>query len=138
MSYDLMVFDPAAAPAGRDAFMEWYDRQTEWEEDHDYQDPTVSAPILQAWMAEMVLQLPSWDQIDDEDQYDGPNASEYNTGKSIIYIAFSWSNAELAHELTFQLAKKHRLGFFDIGAPGADVWMPTPDGGYAVAHREGD
>jgi hypothetical protein len=34
MSYDLMVFDPAAAPRERDDFLRWYDAQTEWTEGH--------------------------------------------------------------------------------------------------------
>ena len=36
MSYDLMVFDPAAAPAGRSAFIAWYQTQTDWDAEHDY------------------------------------------------------------------------------------------------------
>ena len=44
MSYDLMVFDPEAAPVDRHAFMEWYEAQAEWSEDHSYDDPSVSTP----------------------------------------------------------------------------------------------
>ena len=29
MSYDLMVFEPAKAPAARKEFMAWYEKQTE-------------------------------------------------------------------------------------------------------------
>jgi len=39
MSYDLMVFVPEAAPEGREAFMQWYDKLTEWGEGHDYKSP---------------------------------------------------------------------------------------------------
>ena len=51
MSYDLMVFDPEAAPLDRDAFMRWFEHQAEWSEDHDYDDPAVSTPALRAWFA---------------------------------------------------------------------------------------
>jgi len=48
MSYDLMVFDPAAAPAGREAFMEWYDQQTEWADGHSPDDPARCTSGLRA------------------------------------------------------------------------------------------
>ena len=51
MSYDLMVFDPAVAPREAEAFLQWYDAQTEWNETHDYDDPKGSVPALQAFFA---------------------------------------------------------------------------------------
>ena len=51
MSYDLMVFDPAAAPREREEFMQWYDAQTEWAEDHECDDPAVTTPALRACMS---------------------------------------------------------------------------------------
>jgi hypothetical protein len=48
MSYDLMVLDPAAAPAGRESFMEWYDQQAEWAESHSYDNPARCTPGLRA------------------------------------------------------------------------------------------
>jgi hypothetical protein len=49
MSYDLMVFAPEAAPAKRPALLDWYDGQTEWEDDIAYADRAVSAPALKAF-----------------------------------------------------------------------------------------
>ena len=34
MSYDLMVFNPNKIPKSKSEFMNWYGRQTEWEEEH--------------------------------------------------------------------------------------------------------
>jgi len=42
MSYDLMVFDPTVAPRACKDFMAWYKQQTQWSEDHGYDDPKVS------------------------------------------------------------------------------------------------
>ena len=42
MSYDLMAFEISKAPKDREEFFKWYDKQTEWEEDHDYEDINVS------------------------------------------------------------------------------------------------
>ena len=47
MSYDLMVFEQTKAPKTKTEFMEWYRRQTEWGEEHDYQTIGVSSPSLQ-------------------------------------------------------------------------------------------
>jgi hypothetical protein len=49
MSYDLSVFDPDAAPKERELFIEWFNTLTNWEEDHDYDDPAVSTSKLRAW-----------------------------------------------------------------------------------------
>ena len=53
MSYDLMVFEETKAPATKKEFMEWYEKQIEWEEEHDYQTINVSSPALQNWFMEM-------------------------------------------------------------------------------------
>ena len=39
MSYDLLVFDPIAAPRGRTEFMIWYRQLVKWEEERDYNSP---------------------------------------------------------------------------------------------------
>ena len=38
MSYDLMAFEIFKAPKDKEEFFKWYDKQSEWEEDHDYDD----------------------------------------------------------------------------------------------------
>lgn len=46
MSYDLMVFEVSKTPKTQEEFLEWYDNQTEWEEDHDYEDPEITSSAL--------------------------------------------------------------------------------------------
>ena len=58
MSYDLMVFEKTKAPRTKKEFMEWYEKQTEWGEDHDYQTIGVASPALQSWFMEMKETFP--------------------------------------------------------------------------------
>ena len=37
MSYDLMVFEKTKAPTTKKEFIAWYEKQTEWGEEHDYE-----------------------------------------------------------------------------------------------------
>ncbi|WP_313344979.1 hypothetical protein [Stenotrophomonas sp.] len=125
MSYDLMVFDPAVAPRDAAAFLEWYDAQTEWNETHEYDDPAVSGPALQAWFSAIIEHFPplSGPLADDED--DRPQVTDYSVGNHVIYASFADDVAEEAHGLVQVLANTHQLGFFDVSGDGAIVF---PDG----------
>jgi len=137
MSYDLMVFEPSAAPSGRQPFMEWYRQQTEWGEGHDYNDPAVSTPALKAWFLDIIQSFPplngplsSADLPEDED-----SVTDYSVGRSVIYCGFARSKSGAAHKKVVELAQKHGVGFFDVSSNGAEVWLPK-DGKLSLAHRE--
>lgn len=134
MSYDLMVFDPDASPTARDGFMDWYDQQTQWAEDHSYDNPEVCTPELRAWFLELVEEYPVMNGPHASDDFDNPKLSDYSIGKSVIYIAFSWSVADNAYQSVFNLAKKHRVGFFDVSATNSQVWMPDSEHEYVCVH----
>ena len=136
MSYDLMVFDPAAAPKGREAFLEWYDKQSEWEEPHRYDDPAVSSAALRAWFMEMIEAFPALNgphRKRDLPEDEG-TLTDYSVGESVICAAFSWSKAEVAYEVMFRLAEKHRVGLFNASSDRAEVWLPGPSGRLLLAH----
>jgi hypothetical protein len=57
MSYDLMVFEPEAAPKNHDGFMEWYFGLTKWN-DGPYDDPARTSARLRAWVKEMQRTFP--------------------------------------------------------------------------------
>ncbi len=130
MSFDLMVFETAAAPKKKDEFMEWYDRQTEREEDHDYMSAAVASPALQDWYMEMKETFPPMDG-DDAPDMDSLSAeaedflTDYSIGREVIYAAFSWGKAGEAYELACKLAQKHGVGFFDVSGDGGII---LPDG----------
>jgi hypothetical protein len=96
MSYDLMVFDPKDPPTDREGFMAWFDRQALWDEEHSYDNPNVSTPELRSWFLEMIKQFPAMNGPYASDDVDDPKISDYSIGKSAIYVALAWSQAETA------------------------------------------
>jgi hypothetical protein len=128
MSYDLMVFDPEAAPKDRESFMKWYWEQVEWSEPHGYGDPSVSTSNLQAWYTEIIAEFPNMNGPDvddiDEDEEGASNFTDYSLGQSVIYAAFAWSVADRAYEVMRSLAIKHQVGFFDVSADEGEILFP--------------
>lgn len=125
-----MVFAPDAAPAKkRGPFLDWYDQQSEWEEDHDYDDPAVCAPALKAFYEDIVREFPA--QTED----DGPG-TDYTIGRALIYMTFEWERIDEAHATVFRLAAAHNLGFFDVSSDLAETWLPDAKGGLYIAHSD--
>lgn len=131
MSYDLMVFEKKKAPQTKKDFLDWYEQQIEWNEDHDYQTIQVSSPALQNWFMEMKDTFPPMDgeyapdpDLLDEDEDLELHTVEYSIGHDVIYISFSYSTMEEAYELTRKLATKHDVGFFDVSSEDGDIILP--------------
>lgn len=59
MSYDLMAFESDKAPKKYKDFLRWYDEQTEWNGEHDYNNPSLASDSLQGWYGEMVQTFPN-------------------------------------------------------------------------------
>lgn len=130
MSYDLMVFALDVAPAKKRApFLDWYDQQTEWDDDHGYNDSALCTPALRAFHADIVQAFPA--QTED----DGPG-TDYTIGPSLIYMTFGWDSIDSVHETVSKLAAKHGLGFFDVSSDLAEVWLPDGKGGLYIAHSD--
>ena len=131
MSYDLMVFERTKAPTTKKEFMAWYEKQMEWEEEHDYQTISVSSPALQNWFMEMKEKFPPMngeyapndDALDDDENLE-LHMVDYSIGYNVIYAAFSWSVADEAYELMRSLAQKHKVGFFDVSGDDDDIILP--------------
>ncbi|MEH6461766.1 hypothetical protein [Chitinimonas sp. JJ19] len=138
MSYDLMVFASEAAPKDREAFLAWYDEQSEWEEAHSYDNPEVSTPALRAWFLEMIQAYPAMNGpfSSTDQQEDEVSVTDYSVGCSVIYSAFQWPQAEQAYVAMFSLAGKHGVGFFNVSSDKAEVWLPDGKGGLSLAHSD--
>ena len=137
MSYDLMVFAPGAAPKDRNGFMAWYSTVVEWGEDHGYDDPVVCVAPLAAWFHDIRADFPPMNgPLAPVDDFDNPKLTDYSVGRQAIYAAFAWSQMRPARRAMFDLAKRHRLGFFDTSADDGQVWLPTLFG-YRLAHGLG-
>jgi hypothetical protein len=143
VSYDLLVFHPGAAPKEREAFLCWWKEQAKWPEGHGYDDPAVSTPALRAWFLEAIATFPAMNgpyARPDDARPEETQASEadYSVGTNVIYTAFAWSKAEQARELTFALAAKHGLGFFDASSALSGVWLPDGAGALVLQHVDAD
>ncbi|MFI0431264.1 hypothetical protein [Mariniflexile sp. HMF6888] len=124
MSYDLMVFRKEAAPNTRTDFMKWYQDQTEWMEEHSYDDPSNTSTELRSWFMEMIQTFPVMNGPFASGDDDNPNVSDYSVGKDVIYVAFAWSLAEEAYKTMLKLAEKHGVGFFDVSSNNGDIFFP--------------
>jgi hypothetical protein len=119
-----MVFEATAAPRDREEFLAWYDQQTEWSEDHGYDDPVVSSPALRAWFMEMIESFPAMNGPYAGDHEDDSKVTDYSVGKDVIYAAFAWSQAQNAFPTVVRLAEKHEVGFFDVSGEDGAVVFP--------------
>lgn len=124
MSYDLMVFEPAAAPASKAEFLTWYEKQTEWTEGHGYDDPAVTTPKLRQWYEAMAADFPPLNGPDASEDLDDPTVSDYSVGQSVIYVAFAWSQAEAAYKAVRAAAEAAGVGFFNASGSDAEIWLP--------------
>ncbi len=131
MSYDLMVFEKTKAPAVKKDFMAWYERQAEWNEEHDYTTIGVSSEALQNWFMEMKETFPPMNgeyapdlKLLDENEKLESYLTDYCIGQDVIYAAFAWSVADEAYELMRSLARKHNVGFFDVSGENEDIILP--------------
>lgn len=129
MSYDLMVFERTKAPQMRKEFLVWYGNETEWSEEHDYNDPAVTSSALRNWYEEMTKTFPNMnapdapeEELEDEDAE--AHLTDYCIGHNVIYVAFSWSVAEEAYKQMKSLAQKHGVGFYDVSSDDGDIILP--------------
>lgn len=127
MSCDLMVFAPEKAPKSKSKFMEWYEEQTEWEEEHSYDDPKVSSEALKNWFLDMIKEFPALNGPYASNDIDDTKITDYAVGRHVIYAAFRWSEAEYAYSKMIELAEKHKVGFFEASGSG-DIFFPNIDG----------
>lgn len=125
MGYNLMIFEPSAAPTERGPFLAWYEQQVDWNDTDDYDDYEATTPRLRAFFLDMVATHPpisgplAADEPDDSDI----RLTDYSIGRDIIYFGGSWKNADNALALALQLAEKHGLGVFDTTSE--VVWLPA-------------
>lgn len=131
-----MVFDPKSPPSDRAGFIGWYRGQTQWKEGHSYDNPDVCTPELRAWFLEMISLYPAMNGPYASRDVDNSKVTDYSVGRSVIYAAFAWSEAEAAFKTMSRLAEKHRVGFFDVSSKNGGVWLPDSVGNYSFVHGE--
>jgi len=85
----------------------------------------------------MLKQYPALNGPYASDDVDNPKVTDYSVGKSVIYAAFGWSQADDALNTMFELAAKHGAGFFDVSGDNGGVWVPDSAGNYSCIHGDG-
>lgn len=136
MSYDLAVFNPEAAPADRENFLTWYEEQTEWEDDRDYDSPDGADEKIRSWFLDMIKKFPAMNGPYADDDSDDSLTTDYSIGKDFAYAGFAWSQAEEAFSTAIELAEKHGLGFFAASDDDGAVWSFSGSGEYVCMHKE--
>ena len=105
--------------------MVWFNNQTEWEEDHNYDDPEVASKEMRTWFLEMIETFPAMNGPYAHDDVNNSKMTDYSIGKDVVYAAFAWSEAENAYPKMLELAEKHRVGFFDVSANEGNIFFPS-------------
>jgi hypothetical protein len=138
LSYDLAVFEPRPELRYREAFESWYDATEEYGEDGSNNDPAQATAPLQAWFHEMrehFVPLNGPFALDDLNDPRQDKAADYNFGPDLIYVTFSWGQAEEAYGKCLELAAKHGVGFLDASGADGAAWFPSSSGALEIAHQ---
>ena len=127
MSYDLLVFEPTAAPRTREEFRVWWLAQSEWSEGHSYDDASVTSERLKLWYQDIEAEWPCLNgPCFQERNLDSPKLTDYSIGKVVIYACFAWTEAENAYPVVRALAVKHGVGFYDVSGDEGDGEIHFP------------
>lgn len=143
MSYDVLVFEPFAAPRDHAAFMSWYTDLTRWDGPYASNNPDICTPKLKQFFDTVIKDFPPLDgpfapsrlQIKGFTPslaqkllgkkpiagIDELTLSEYTCTPHAIYISFAWPYAQPAYESVIASALAANVGFFDVSATKGDV-----------------
>jgi hypothetical protein len=137
MSYDLAVFDPRLELRDRTSFEAWYDERTEWEDGLNYDNPENASTALRAWFHEIRQTFRPINgplSRDGAGEKVGDRFADYTIARDIIYVAFSWDDAEFAHAKVKELAAKHGVGFLDASSMDGAAWFPASESSLELVH----
>jgi len=108
--------------------MAWYGKQTQWDEPHGYDNPEIPSLALQSWFSDVIKTYPPMNGPLRSDDFDDLKVTDFSLGRSVIYAAFAWSEAEDAYKHVKNLAAMHGVGFFDASGDEADIFVPKLKG----------
>lgn len=124
MSYDILAFDPSAAPSADEAVLDWYRQQAEWLEQHSYDDPSLTTPKLRAFYRDLIKVFPPMSGPDARaDDCDAD--TDYAIGQDILYVSFRWAKADPARDTFIRLAVVHGVGVCEVSESLAAIHRPA-------------
>ena len=114
MSYDILIFEPAAV-SDKD-FPQWWKRVSRWEEPHDYDTTEGSTPAIRSIYRDLIRAFPPFNGPDalsetdlEEREIEGLPVADYTIGADYIYISVGWSDANALVKIVGQMAWTQRL-----------------------------
>jgi hypothetical protein len=132
VSYDLLVFDPAAAPRERAAFNAWYKALMESSDGETAFELSTTSTKLQTWYHAMIADWPDMQNLSDneidDDEFDHDRVTGYSFAKYAIYLDFRWSAAEDAYVAVRKSAVEQGVGFYDVSGDEGEGEIYFPDG----------
>jgi hypothetical protein len=136
VSYDLLVFAPAAAPGDRIAFIAWFSQVVRLRDGHLLPDPSQTSPALRGWYHGMNEAFPHVgtaaagraEMLEDEINAD------YRFSPDAVFARFEWRVSRKAYHLGMKLARAYGLGFFDASGENAMCYTWV-NGRFILAHR---
>lgn len=131
-----MVFEPAAAPDDRIAFIAWFSQVMRLRDGHMLPDPTQASPALQRWYEGMAYAFPpigSTHAGSVQMKEDEINA-DYRFAPNAVFARFEWRISRRAYHVAMKLARMNGLGLFDASGESATCYTVV-NGRFIVAHR---
>ncbi|SDO75672.1 hypothetical protein SAMN04487788_0737 [Microbacterium testaceum StLB037] len=116
MSYDIHVFDPAAAPIGREALRAWLAGPA--------RDEQPSALITRAVGVLQQFYRPLSEAPDTLTE--GEHFADYAPEGALLSLSAPWYDAEDLTAVVHRLATEHGWGFDDVSVTDGMLWRPDP------------
>lgn len=137
MSYDLVVFDPAAAPRDRNGFLDWIKYALSAADGPPRTDPAAASPGLWAWHRDMCEMFPAGDGPRAYDPFStqATKNATYRFASHAILAGFHWEVSGPALYRVKKLAQAHSLGLFDASGADGAVWIASARGRFEIVHR---
>ena len=134
MTYDILAFDPDSVTD--EDFPAWWNKQSEWSEDHSYDDAAVTTPSLREFFGDLIQTFPPMngpgsptDEEFDADPELEVRVTDYSIGTTVVYGAFAWSQESTARPLFTSLAAKHGVAVALVSDGDAILRPPAESSG---------
>jgi hypothetical protein len=140
LSYDLVVFDPAAAPRDRASFLDWAKYALSAADGQSRSDLAATSSTLSAWHNGMCRMFPAGDGPRAHDPFStqATRNATYRFASHAILAGFHWEVSGAALHHAKKLALTHGVGLFDVSGADGAVWIMSDRGRYEIAHRNED